>query len=523
MSKLTQILLAAAFFNGLAWIILIPIWQYPDEQSHFAQVQDIAEIGSVPKIGPTTSLEITNSEKFLGTERDGLGNNKFTYNPYYQIDYTDTNVGIFEKFIANMPPEARTSMVKNEATQNPPLYHIMSSNFYRLFGKGNLFDRVYGVRIFSLLLYLSIVAICLNAAKMIFPKIISQQTLAASIAFTPMLVFSTTGVLPDPLTIFLFSAIFTVCLKIIKTGVTTPLITIVAILNALGIYTRQQFQIAIPISLAACLYALYWKVPKQKKRFYWLGLALLILIFLISVKIAARIYPAILAIPELGIPDVSLMFTGNFTNYLYSAIWHYYSQTLPWYWGVYKWLSLTLPHTYYQIINRIIFVSGVGLAIWLFKIIKNQKIKKSDIPIFFFLMAILLYVSIFIVWDFYFQNTYGYPFGVQGRYFLPLILPITSVLLFGLTNLFELFLKKYLQLLQILVTFALILFNDVSLSYVSSSYYRVTNIKTFINQVSQYKPVILKGEVFILVLLAALLTQLIFLIYLFKFLKIKND
>ncbi len=41
-------LLVAAFANALVWIILVPIWQYPDEQAHFSQVQNIAEIGKVP-------------------------------------------------------------------------------------------------------------------------------------------------------------------------------------------------------------------------------------------------------------------------------------------------------------------------------------------------------------------------------------------------------------------------------------------------------------------------------------------
>ena len=85
MPKLLKLLLIAAFLNALSWIVLIPIWQYPDEQAHFAQVQDTAELGKTPK-GIDTSEEIAVYEKILGTARDGFGNNRYTYHPEFNID-----------------------------------------------------------------------------------------------------------------------------------------------------------------------------------------------------------------------------------------------------------------------------------------------------------------------------------------------------------------------------------------------------------------------------------------------------
>ena len=78
-------------------MILIPIWQYPDEQAHFAQVQNVAELGKVPMVGNDTSYEIALSEKILGTERNGFGNNKYTYHPEYNIAYSNNSMGLFEK------------------------------------------------------------------------------------------------------------------------------------------------------------------------------------------------------------------------------------------------------------------------------------------------------------------------------------------------------------------------------------------------------------------------------------------
>ena len=97
MLSLKHILILSTIANTLSWIILVPVWQYPDEQAHFAQVQDIAELGHVPKKGNDTSYEIAFSEKILGTERDSLGNNLFTYHPDYKIPYSDNFFGPHEK------------------------------------------------------------------------------------------------------------------------------------------------------------------------------------------------------------------------------------------------------------------------------------------------------------------------------------------------------------------------------------------------------------------------------------------
>ena len=124
MNSLFKLLLVAAFFNALSWIILIPLWQYPDEQAHFAQVQYIAEISGKPQNNQSfdTSYEVAISEKILGTERDDLGNNKYTYHPEYKPDYSTGLYGPYEKEITSLPKSARSQLVKDEATLNPPLY-----------------------------------------------------------------------------------------------------------------------------------------------------------------------------------------------------------------------------------------------------------------------------------------------------------------------------------------------------------------------------------------------------------------
>ena len=67
----------------------------------------------------------------------------------------------------------------------------------------------------------------------------------------------------------------------------------------------------------------------------------------------------------------------------------------------------------------------------------------------------------------------------------------------------------------------MMIFNDLSLYHVSSSYYETSNVTVFINQVSQYKPLLFKGSTIMLILALNLGMQL-FVIAKFTQLVLKN-
>ena len=215
MSKILKLLLIAAFFNALTWIVLIPVWQYPDEQAHFAQVQDIAELRKVPINNVDTSYEIALSEKILGTQRDGFGNNKYTYHPEYKIDFSETKTGLFEESIINLPISSRTTLVKHESTFNPPIYYIMSSVVYKLFYTGNLFVRIFAIRVMSAAIFIGTIFLTYKIGKIIFYKYYGLSLVLSSlVAFKPMLVYSSSGILPDSLVNLLFTIMIYIVLSI---------------------------------------------------------------------------------------------------------------------------------------------------------------------------------------------------------------------------------------------------------------------------------------------------------------------
>lgn len=508
MNKLLKLLFAAAFFNALAWIIIVPVWQYPDEQAHFAQVQDTAEIGYVPPYN-NTSLEISRAEQILDTERDNGGNNRFTYHPEYKNSFSSTFFGPHEQELRDMVPSARKTYVKIEATRNPPLYYLLGSFAYKFFAAQSIFERVYAVRILSLLLFLLNVAVAYKAAKLIFEK---NQTLQIAlplfVAFTPMLVFASTGILPDPLTNLLFSTMLLLCLYIIKSGPSLKNLVALIVITYLGFQTRQQFLITIPlVALAFLIYLV--KTGSYKKL-----AALVVAVTLIPLFF--NLFPTVYNLPEIGLPNPLLLTTPEFWISFKWTLKNSYAQTLPWYWGVYKWLSLTLPHPVYQIINRLIAVSMLGLLTHFFLAIRRKKIL-SQVPVIYLIVISIAYFLAFAIADFFFQNRYGYSFGIQGRYFFPLAIAHLAILLYGFWGFIETFPKKFKNFFLPIFTLLILAFNDFSLYFVASSYYDTENVGTFINQLSQYKPLFLKGNILLIIFLSGIIIQIMLLYKLVKF------
>jgi len=513
----------AAFFNALSWIILIPVWQYPDEQAHFAQVQDIAEIGEVPPATLDTSYEISLSEEILGTSRDGFGNNKYTYHPEYKLEYTQNYFGIREQEILQLPKSSRTELVKREATVNPPLYYILGASIYKLFGNGSLLTRVYAVRMMSAVIFITTIYFSFQIGKLIFAKSQFLPIIIASlVAFKPMLVFASTGVLPDTLTNLLFSLIIYMSLQIILKGFSPKILGLSALIVFMGFLTRQQFSISILIIFLAIIFRIII-YPKYIKQIAVLILATSLTYYLLSLNTSVPILSNF-RFQEDPLSALNMVSISSFAQFTFWTMKHTVSEVLPWYWGVYRWLSLTLPAFVYQIINRLLILSFLGILVRFISVAKNRQFTKTDLTILFLIVSSLVYFLTISIGDYLFHLKYGYSFGIQGRYFFPLVVAHLSIILFGFWTIVEFLFKRKARYFLILILILVIIFNDFTLFNVSSSFYENSNIAKFIIQASQYKPILFKGYTILTIITLNLISQIV-LVYLLteKLIKSKNS
>lgn len=477
--KVIKLILVLTLIKSLAWALFVPMWHFPDEQAHFGHVAYLAEGGTLP-MGRSNDLnqEIAISEQRLGTYRNKYGNNSFTYNPGFNLEYTENFTGKFEEEIKTLPLNLRQEYKDPESAYYPHFFYRVSGFIYRLFYQQDLFVRVFATRIFWLFTHLLMVYWAYLIGKIIFPQDrLASVSVAVLTSFQPMLSFVAAGVTSDNLHNALFTGAIYFCLKIWQRP-DPKFIFGLALVSAMGFINKPQFLIAMGIIIPVVT----WSLIKMRKfklmGLFIFGFSALALVFgrdyvsglWDSVRLGQL--PFFSGNANQARPDYSL---GQHAVY---TAQHTFREVLPWYWGVFRWLSLTLPRWVNQVLMRLLLAGGMGLMIKIFK-------RKFEPGLGLIIWSAAVYFLALFFWDFRQVQNAGFPFGIQGRYYFPVLVPHMVLLVIGLKTLWS---KLLLPL-----SLWFIGLNWLAFYWLTASYYSVNSFKTFIIQASQYKPEFAKG------------------------------
>jgi len=485
-------LLTFTLFKGIVWAGIVPLWHFPDEQAHFAQVQNYAEFGKKHYWDEqgTTSQEIAISEELLGTLRNKQGRNRFTHHPEYNLFYTDGFIGKDEEEIKSFPQEFRKEMAINEATSYPPLYYFLASRFYLLVKPFNFFIRVFTTRLFSVLTTVATVWLVYKIGRLVFEKKTLAAALGVLVSFQPMFAFVGSGVSSDTLFNFFFTLfIYASLLVFEKASFKALLYLILSIVG--GLLTKQQMAVAL-LLLPFVLGVSFYKKLKARRRKFFSKKTIVILLAVFLLILAGLKYGEIKVIAGfIKAGKDSTLKDLNLVDHLIWTLRHTIAEVLPWYWGVFKWLGVVLPRWANRVQMRILALAVLGLLIWPVKIIRRRRTEKKDWQVGFLALASIAYLMAVTLWDWQFRKAYGFSFGIQGRYFFPAISAHMALILFGLTQLIPKKLKKWLVFL-LFVWWAILL--HIGLCTVLKSYYQLWPLNTLWFQLSQYKPFWFKAQ-----------------------------
>ncbi len=321
-----------------------------------------------------------------------------------------------------------------------------------------------------------------------------------------MLVFSSTGILPDPLVNLLFTITIFLGLKILKEELQKSYSVFLFAILIIGVMIRQHFLLSLPIILTSLTLK---AIITKKGRKSLVGLLSFTIAFIIFSSLGTNI-PLVsnFRIQEFNSIKLGQLLKPEFTSYLLQVFKHFYKETFAWYWGVYKWLSLTLPLGYYRFIKIVLAICIIGVLINLYRKLRSNKLDLELSYLFLFIFSSILYFLIFVTWDYLFSRSSGYSFGIQGRYFFPLVVAHLAIVVIGLKEIINLFFQKYPKYAIFVIVAVMVIFNDLSLFHVASSFYNTLSLSTFIIQASQYKPLFFKGNTIILVLTISFALQL---------------
>jgi Predicted membrane protein (DUF2142) len=230
-----------AILNAVCWSILIPPLQGPDEQAHFAYVQQLAENGSLPR----GSAEENFSSEELTAIRD--------------LEFGET---ILNPATPATPSRARRERLLHDlseplsrkgdgsvgvANSEPPLYYALQTIPYELGSGSNILTRMQLMRLLSVLL---------TGLTVLFVFMFVRETLPSTpwawtvgglcAALSPLLGFVGGSIDPDSLLFVVCAALFYCFARAFRRGLTPRLAATLGSLIACGFITKVNFVGLVP-------------------------------------------------------------------------------------------------------------------------------------------------------------------------------------------------------------------------------------------------------------------------------------
>ncbi len=255
------LILVLMFVRGLLYLVAFPPWQHYDEPTHFEYVRLIAERGRLPQTG---DYDLEMRQEIAASMREtGF--------------WADPGSPAID-FLSTTPPDIGiTELV------HPPLYYGLMALLQPLAAYQEVGFQLYLARLGSILLGLVVVASAFSLAAEVFPRRrMLPVAVAAFIALLPPFVALMTSVNNDVGAAAAVSLLLWATVRMIRRGLVLWRIALVLLLAGACIATKSTASIvavAVVLVLGGGFLLRNGLAPRQR-RWFWLGLALLGLVFL---------------------------------------------------------------------------------------------------------------------------------------------------------------------------------------------------------------------------------------------------
>jgi 4-amino-4-deoxy-L-arabinose transferase-like glycosyltransferase len=386
-----------AFLNAACWSVLSPPFEVPDEPSHFAYVQYLAETGRLPSGG---------EEEFPHAEQVVLNDLRYSqvrFHPDVGTISSQARQRTLEHALA--APLSRTDSTQaGVAASQPPLYYALETIPYKLASSGTLLDQLALMRLLSALM---------GGLTALFAFLFLREALPGApwawtvgglgVALTPLLGLMSGAVNPDAL-LFAVSAALLYCLaRGFRRGITPRLAIALGAVLALGFLTKLTFLCLIPGAILG-LVALCVREARRSRQTAQRSFALAA-VFGASPILLDVIVNVLSGRPGIGAISGALTLNGSSGSILneISYIWQLYLPSLPgmsryfhgflttrvlWFnglVGLYGWLDTTFPSWVY---NAALVPAGLIAALFAHALFAYRGVLRSR------LMEVVVYLTI---------------------------------------------------------------------------------------------------------------------------------
>jgi hypothetical protein len=254
------LLLAVAVLQSIAWSVSVPAFQGPDEASHFAYLQYLAENARMPSVtlGGASTEE---SEALRWLNLRPLEGNQSA-----RPAWTSADLKAFQEIEKHEAKGSRANGVgENALGKNPPLYYAAMAIPYRMFLWLPLLKRLFVLRLINSLCFLATIALTWMIAGEVFGRDRFKQVLATSVvALEPQLAYTSAVINADNLLITLTTAFLLAALRLVKYGPSTKRVLTASGIAAAAVLTHGRGLVTLPVLAVALLVS--WIVFRPSMR-----------------------------------------------------------------------------------------------------------------------------------------------------------------------------------------------------------------------------------------------------------------
>lgn len=317
-----------ACMNAVCWSVITPPFQVPDEISHVAYVERLAETGSLP-----LSNRRDRSPAMQVVLRD-LGSTKVRFAPQFRSLASVAQQRKLEHDMAQ-PLSHVGPGGAGTASSEPPLYYALETVPYELGSGGSLLGRLALMRLLSALMAGVTALFAYLFVREVIPRFRWAWTVGGlAVALFPLLGFISGGVNPDAMLFAVCAALYYCLARGFRRGLTPRLAIVVGVLTAVGFLTKLNFVGFAPGVIAGLIFL---SVRAVKRGGHRTKAARLAGGRPAAVAIAIAISPVLVYVivnllsnePTLGIASETAGGTHGSLLHEISYIWQFYLPRLP--------------------------------------------------------------------------------------------------------------------------------------------------------------------------------------------------
>ncbi len=231
-----------AVLNATAWSLVTPPFQVPDEQSHYAYTEYLAQHGR-----PPVPAE---EDAYSGSQAIALQDLRFEATRFVPADagvWTPLEQVRLQRDLRSQRERDGGNGGAKAVGGEPPLYYALQTIPYRLAAGGTVLDRLALMRLLSALLAGLTVLFVFLFLRELLPGVPWAWTVGAlGVAFQPLFAFVSGGVNSDALLYACSAAIFFLLARAFRRGLTPALAVALGVAMAAGLLTKFNAMGLVP-------------------------------------------------------------------------------------------------------------------------------------------------------------------------------------------------------------------------------------------------------------------------------------